>query len=81
MTVIKFEFVKVLFNTWRGFKSVENDKELLTMVDEYRRKYLIQGVKIYMNVFPVMLITVLVLFVLKMDMSQKSNMVFFVGRL
>ena len=79
--IVKFEFVKVLMDTWREFKSVEKDEELLKMVDKYRTKYLVQGVKIYVNVYPIIILSVLILFVLKMDLSEKSNMTFFAGRL
>ena len=79
--ILKFEFVTTLKKTWRDYKSSHDDEELQKMICEFRKQYLIQGVKVFVNVVPIILLVVIVALLLGSDLSDKSNVTFILFRL
>ena len=80
LRIIRLEFIDELTTTWREFKSYDQDEELVAMVDLYRQKYMLQGVKIIINVLPVIMIIGCVFLVFKLDLSDRSNVIFIIQR-
>ena len=78
--VLKFEFIYELMDTWEEFKNYQKDEELQKMIDQYREKYLLQGIKIFVNVVPVVMFCAIVVLTVKLDLTEASNLKFILSR-